>query len=224
MFEMIADLPLAERPRERMKKNGARTLSDSELVAILLGSGSPGKNAINLAREILSAGLTELASVEPEQLVKTVGVGPAKAARIAAAFELGRRYADGEPAERPDYDPIEVAQKLVGRCTHFRQERLGAIFLDSRDRIISRKEEIFIGSINHACVSTRDILKMTLDADAAGVVLFHNHPSGDPTPSDEDITFTRKLATALDFAMLKFVDHLIIGRHRYLSMKDRGCV
>jgi len=221
MFEMIADLPLAERPRERMKKHGIRTLSDSELVAILLGSGTQGKNAINLAREILASGLIDLASTEPEQLVKTTGVGPAKAARIAAAFEIGRRFAAGEPEERPAYEADALARRLMIRFAPFRQEHLGALFLDSRDRIV-REKEIFIGGINQACVSTRDVLKMALDADAVGVVLYHNHPSGDPAPSNEDIAFTAKMSKALDYAMLKLVDHLIVGKHRYLSMKAKG--
>jgi len=222
MFEMIADLPLYERPRERMRKHGATTLSDSELLAILLGSGTPGKNAINLARELLAGGLTSLNSADPEQLTKTNGVGPAKAARIVAALEIGRRLAAGEPPSRPDYDPDVIARGLMIRCAGFRQEHLGAVFLDSRDRILGQRE-IYVGSINGVAISTRDVLKMSLDADAVGVVLYHNHPSGDPAPSDQDVQFTQKMAGAFDLACLKFVDHLVIGNNRYVSMKGKGC-
>lgn len=221
MIEMIADLPLAERPRERMKKHGVATLSDSELLAILLGSGTPGKNAISLAREILTGGLGTLAGCEPDHLVKTGGVGPAKAARIAAAFEIARRFAAGLPDDHPDYDSDLVAEKLIVRCASFRQEHLGAVFLDSRDRIIGERE-IFIGSINRTIASTREVLKLSLEADAVDVVLYHNHPSGDPAPSGEDIEFTRQMAEAFRLAGMKLLDHLLIGKNRYVSMKGGG--
>lgn len=219
MIEMIADMPLDDRPRERLRKHGAGTLSDSDLIAILLGSGRPGTSVVQLARDLVRGGLTKLAG--SRQLEKTRGIGTVKAARLEAAFELGRRLASGVDEEAIDYDADILARTLMIRFTGFRQEHLGAVFLDTRQRILGERE-IYVGTVNHAAVSTRDVLKMSLEADAVGVVMYHNHPSGDPTPSGEDVEFTKRMAQALEFASLKLIDHLVIGRNRYVSMKRKG--
>lgn len=224
MFDsMIADLPLADRPRERMHRHGASRMSDAELLAILLGSGTEGKNAIELAEDMLAdgGGIPLLARIDLDQLLKTRGVGLAKAARIAAAFELGRRSATQAVKESPVFDPRLLAKKAMARMRDFMQEHLIGVFLDSRGHIL-REREIYVGTIDRAVVSTRDVLRFALDANATGVVLYHNHPSGDVTPSAEDRDFTDRMSEALALANMKLVDHLIIGRNVYGSLKGRS--
>lgn len=220
--ELIADLPLDERPRERMKLHGATTLSDAELVAILLGSGTRGRSSIQVARELLAEGLSTLARREWPAGKLAHGIGPAKACRIAAALEIGRRLAAlGDGEREPIRDPASIARPLIARYAHYVQERLGAIFLDSKNRVI-REREIYVGTLNATTVSTRDVLRVALEENAAGIVVFHNHPSGDPSPSAEDIAFTRKLNDATRLFGIDFVDHLIIGANRFVSLRNRG--
>lgn len=223
MTELIADLPPDDRPRERMLQHGAQTLSNAELVALLLGSGMRGKNAIQLARDLLADGLESLRRREASHLAKVAGVGPAKAARVGAAFELVRRIANQCSDDPPRFEPDILGRQLVNACAGACQERLGAAFLDSRQRII-RQREIFIGTINTALVSTRDIIRCALAENAVGVVLYHNHPSGDPSPSAEDLTFTRRVVDALRLVELTLVDHLVIGSQKFYSMRDRGLI
>ena len=201
--------------------HGPQTLSDSELLAILLGSGLPGKNAIQLARELLANGMSGLLRRELSDLVDLPGMGPAKAARIGAAVELARRFVNGEPDDPPQFDSDAFARKLVGTYSHHAQERLGAAFLDSRHRIISDRP-IFIGSISNALVSTRDVIRFAMLDNAAAVALYHNHPSGNPTPSEEDLKFTKKMKESLELCDLQLVEHLIIGTHRYCSLQRSG--
>lgn len=221
MREVIADLPLDDRPRERLLAHGAETLSDAELIAVLLGSGLPGKNAIQLAREILREGMSGLRRREPAEIARLNGIGPAKASRIAAAFEVARRLSSAEPDSLPAYDPEVFGRALITEYAHHVQERLGAAFLDSRERLL-RQREIYVGTINHAAVSTRDVIRHALAENACAVVLYHNHPSGDPTPSAEDLLFTRKMTESLRLCDIELADHIVIGAHRYYSMRQRG--
>jgi DNA repair protein RadC len=220
MTDVISDLPRDDRPRERLLTHGPETLSDAELVAILLGSGVPGKNAIQLARELLREGMSGLRSCDAKQLEKFQGVGPAKIARISAAFEISRRIVDGVPDEPQSYDGAILGRTLVGSLARVRQERLGATFLDARHRVLKQRE-IYIGTIKTALVSTREIITDALMNYATGVVIWHNHPSGSPLPSDDDIAFTKKLKYSLSMCDIELVDHLIIGSHGYYSMQDR---
>lgn len=221
MREVIADLPVDDRPRERLWNHGADTLSDAELIAILLGSGVPGKNAIQLAREMLNGGLSSLRRREPAAIAKLPGVGPAKASRIAAAFEVARRLAASEPDSLPSFDADTFGRALVTSYSHHVQERLGAAFLDSRQRVLKQRE-IYVGTINHAVVSTRDVIRYALEENASAIVLYHNHPSGDPSPSAEDLMFTRKMAESLRLCDIDLADHIVIGAHRFYSMRQRG--
>jgi DNA repair protein RadC len=221
MTEVIADLPRDDRPRERLLSHGAEVLSDAELMAILLGSGLRGKNAIQLARELLAEGMSSLRRRDVSELSKIAGVGPAKASRIAAAFEVARRLACGQPEDPPAFDADVLGRSLVSGYSHHVQERLGAAFLDSRHRIL-RQREIYVGTMNHAFVSTRDILRHALADNAAAVVLYHNHPSGDPAPSAEDLAFTRKTAESLKLTDIDLLDHIIVGANRYYSMRQKG--
>ncbi|HXI11432.1 MAG TPA: DNA repair protein RadC [Thermoanaerobaculia bacterium] len=221
---MIADLPTDERPRERMLLHGAPSLSDSELVAILLGTGIAGKSSIQLARELLSEGLISLSRKEWTSGKRVAGVGAAKCARIAAALEIGRRLAAlpdrvGDPVRSPD----SIAPALIARYSHHVQERLGAVYLDSKNRVI-REREIYVGTLNATTVSTRDVLRHALDENAASVIIFHNHPSGDPAPSAEDLMFTRKIVEAGKLLGVEIADHLILGANRFVSLRQRGAM
>jgi len=223
MHELIADLPMDERPRERMMLHGADTLSNAELVAILLGSGVPGKNAIQLARELLREGFGSLTKCDAKQLAKTCGIGPAKATRVLAAFELSQRLLNHKPEEPPDFDIDIFGRTLVARCASFRQERLGALFLDSRHRIL-KEQQIYVGTMTNALVSTRDVIRFALEANAVGIVLFHNHPSGDPAPSKEDLSYTTRMNNSLNLIDIQLVDHLIIGAHGFTSLQRKGAI
>ncbi|MGH9419620.1 MAG: UPF0758 domain-containing protein, partial [Thermoanaerobaculia bacterium] len=153
MHELIADMPIDERPRERMLNHGATSLSDAELLAVLLGSGMQGKNAIALARELLHEGFDSLALCDAERLSKRSGVGKAKATRIIAAFEIARRIAKHQPDDPPNYDPNVFGRGLIARSRSMHQEHLGALFLDSRQRVL-REREIYVGTVFNALVST----------------------------------------------------------------------
>jgi DNA repair protein RadC len=221
MHELIADMPMDERPRERMLKHGAKSLSDAELLATLLGSGMPGKNAIELARDLLREGFATLAQRDAEQLAKREGMGIAKATRIIATFEIARRVAKEMPGDPPHFDANTFSRGFIARSRWMTQEHLGALFLDSRSRVL-REREIYVGTASKALVSTREVLRFALDANATGVVLYHNHPSGDPSPSREDISYTKKIRRSLKLVDIHLVDHIIAGAHGFTSMSSRG--
>jgi DNA repair protein RadC len=221
MHEVISDMPRDDQPRERMLRHGAQTLSNSELLAILLGSGMHGKNAMQLARELMAGeGLRALSGRDINQVIKVAGMGAAKATRVFACFELATRLGDETWEEPPDYEPVSFGRELVNKYAGATQEHLGAAFLNSRLRVLGHRE-VYIGTIEHAAISTRDIIKYALEGPCVNIILYHNHPSGDPTPSEDDVKFTREMKEALGHIDLKLVDHLIIGKHRYLSMKER---
>lgn len=223
MTYLIRDMPVHDRPRERMFKHGAKTLSDAELLAVILGTGAAGKNAIHLAQELLIGGICSLRNRDFTTLAGARGVGPAKIARIGATLELARRMS-AEPKEKVSrYDSATLGRQLVAGISHFTQEHFGVALLDARQRIV-RQQELFIGTLDKTAVSTREVIRVAMIEHAKGVVVYHNHPSGDPTPSEDDVQFTCRLRDALEVVDVDFVDHLIIGAHRYLSMKDMGAV
>lgn len=184
----------------RLHEYGADALSDHELVAILTG---------NPRHRWLEAGLVRLAQ------------HAGAPARIQAAFELGRRVQTLAPRSDPNLE--EIARTLVARYALASQEHLGALYLDSRGRVL-REREVYVGTVNGASVATRDVLKYALEFNAVGLILFHNHPSGDPSPSNEDLTYTRKVIDAAAVLDVTVIDHLILGQHRYFSFRDRGMI
>ncbi len=220
MTDRIADLPRDERPRERMQRHGAQALSDAELLALLLGSGTRGRSAVHVARDLLADGLTQLGRRDFTELARTHGVGAAKASRIAAAFEIARRM--HMPESRIAYAADTFGASLI-RTHQFHQEHLGAALLDTHDRLL-KNQTIFVGTINSALVSTREIVRYAVLNNAAGVVLYHNHPSGNATPSAHDSLFTKKMREALQLVDIALVDHLVIGADRYSSMKEKGWI
>ncbi len=221
---MIRELEPQERPRERLLEQGGNTLTDVELLAVLLRTGCPGLSVVDLARELLqeAGSLAALRDANCESL-RRPGIGPAKAATLLAALEVGRRLAKAElPARKPMSRPAEVARYLILRYGRFDQEMLGAIFLDSRNRFI-RDRELYRGTMHRAAVEPRAVLKEGLLCNAAGFLLFHTHPSGDPAPSGEDVSFTRRMARAGELVGIQLLDHMVLGgAGRWVSMRERG--
>lgn len=219
---LIRELPESDRPRERLLDQGARALSDGELLAVLLRTGRSGASALEVARELLMAhgGLSGLESVDPRE-IRRLGVGPAKAASLLAALEIGRRLAREQLPDEPLTRPAEVVRYLQLRYSERDQEVMGALFLNLRNRLIGERE-IYRGTIDRASVEPREVLKEALLRGASGFVVFHTHPSGDPAPSLEDYEFTRRLVQAADLLGLRLIDHLILGGGgRWASIRDR---
>jgi DNA repair protein RadC len=217
----IAELPVDERPRERMARGGAVALSDAELIALLIEPGRRGKSSLDIGRELVADGLLALARREwiPGKAVGSLGGG--RVARIGAALELGRRIAaQSTTSSEPIRDPAMVARRLMTAYGHRVQETFGGIFLDARNRIISERE-IFVGTLTAATVAPRDVFRFALSDHAASVIVFHNHPSGDPSPSPQDLAFTSRLVTIGDALGVTVLDHLIVAANSFLSFKQR---
>lgn len=222
MTYVIRDMPLEDRPRERMLKHGAKTLSDAELLAVILGTGAAGKNAIYLAQELLvNGGVQSLRTCDIATLASSRGIGPAKMARIGAVVELSRRMATPPKEEPKLYDPTLLGGQLIANYSHHTQERFSAALLDARHRVM-KHQELFVGTLDKTTVSAREVIRLAVIEHAKGVVIYHNHPSGDPTPSQDDIEFTHKLRDSMAIVDIDFVDHLIIGTHRFTSLKAMG--
>lgn len=221
---LIRELPDDDRPRERLLRHGAAALSDAELVALLLRTGRSGLSAVEVARELLAAvgGLPGLVGTDAV-LLRRDGLGDAKLAAVLAAVEIGCRLARSRLPERePLSHPAAVARYLTMRYARVEQEVMGALFLDTRNRLLGERE-VFRGTLNRAAVEPRALLKEALLRGAAGLVLFHTHPSGDPSPSAEDLAFTRRLAEAGEALGVRLLDHLVLGdASRWVSLRERG--
>jgi len=205
-----------------MARGGAAALSDAELVALLIEPGRRGKSSLDIGRELVADGLLSFARREWIPGRPVGSLGPTRVARIAAALELGRRIAGGSATStEPISDPSILGQRLVARYAHTVQETLGGIYLDTRNRVI-REREVFVGSLRTAVVSPRDVFRFALEDHAASVIVFHNHPSGDPSPSAEDVLFTRKLVEAGKVIDIEICDHIIVAASGYTSMKQRN--
>jgi DNA repair protein RadC len=220
---IVREVPLEERPRERLLAHGSEALSDIELIAVLLRTGRPGVHVMDLAWDVLSTsgGLLGLVGARSGDL-RRCGLGPAKAATVLAAVEIGRRLAKAElPESDPMTNPEAVAAYLTMRYRLRDQEVMGALFLNIRNRLIG-EAEIFRGTLCRAAAEPREVLKVALQKGAAGIVLFHTHPSGDPAPSREDLDFTRHMAEAARVLGVRLVDHLVIGANgRWESIRKR---
>ncbi len=221
---MIRELPEGERPRERLLQHGGSSLSDSELLAVLLRTGRVGVSALQMAMDVLreNGGLAGLLTATPHSLRRS-GLGAAKAAALLAAVEVGRRLAreqllDHEPLTRP----VDVARYLAIRYQTCDQEVMGALFLDARNRLLGERE-MFRGTISRISVEPREILRECLQRGAAAIYLFHTHPSGDPSPSAEDLLFTRRMVEAAEIVGLRLADHVVLGhRGRWVSLKEKS--
>lgn len=209
----IPDLPANERPRERMARLGAGALSDAELLAIFLRTGVQGSSAIEVGQGLLKkyGSLSELGGLSVKELATEHGLGPAKAAQLMAAFELGARCA-GEKMNRALMNSAEsIYQAMAPRLAHQSKEHVLIIMLDSKLRA-TRTIELSKGNANSALCEPRDVLHKVLIHGAASFVLIHNHPSGDPSPSSQDLVLTQKIRDACEVMRVRFVDHLIVGR------------
>lgn len=220
----IGDIPVDERPRERMARGGAVALSDAELIAILIEPGRRGKSSLDIGRELVADGLLSLARKEWIPGKPVGSLGPSRVARIGAALELGRRVAAQScPSSEPVRDPSTIARRLMAAYGPRAQEVFGALFLDARHRILSERE-IFVGTLQSATVSPRDVFRHALSDQAAAVILFHNHPSGDPSPSPQDLAFTTRLVGIGEALGVTILDHLIVTTSTFLSLKQRGLI
>lgn len=217
----IADLEERQRPRERLAELGAQALNDDELLAILLRVGLEGENAVQVGNRLLRelGGLFGLQRATFAELCQQRGIGEAKAAQIKAAIELGRRLMMVHPDERPIIQSPEDAAALVQyEMSGFTQEHLWVILVDTRHRVIA-VDKLYTGSLNASTVRTGEIFRMAIQRNAAAIIVIHNHPSGDPTPSPEDINLTRALIQAGKLLDIDVLDHLVIGVGRFVSLK-----
>jgi len=213
-----------ERPRERLLRHGPEGLSDAELVAIVLGSGLAGENVVDLARRVLeqSGGLAGLVRADARSLRRFRGLGSAKAAQLAAAVELGRRVQRLAPDDRPPLgSPEAVYGYVAGRFIGRTKEELLVLPLDARGRLLGAPATI-AGTVLTVSVRPAEVFREAVVLEATGVILVHNHPSGDPTPSPDDIRVTKELAAAGRLLGIDLVDHVIVGLNRYVSMRRDG--
>ncbi len=222
----ILDWPQAERPREKLLARGAGALSDAELLALFLGTGRRGQTAVDLGRELLGAqgNLRALLDLDPVTLAALPGLGDAKACRLAAAIELGRRYLAQE-LERPDAlsDPAACGAFLRARLSAYPHEVFACLFVDNRHRMIAF-EELFRGSIHGASVFPREVVRRCLAHNAAAAIFAHNHPSGVAEPSLADREITAELKRALGLIEVRVLDHFIVDGNAIVSLAQRGLI
>jgi DNA repair protein RadC len=218
----MRDIPPEDRPRERLARHGAGALSNRELVALLLGTGSPSSSAVEVAERLLGRGLRGLASRSLVDLEGEDGLGRAKATRVLAALELGARLASESRSGAPLFrSPAETAAYLLPRYASRPVETFGLLALDVRRRL-RHEAVVSVGCLTSSLVHPREVFQEAVVARAAALVLFHNHPSGDPEPSPEDVALTRRLASAGTLMGIEVLDHVVLGAGRFVSLKDRG--
>ena len=219
---LLRDLPSDERPRERLARVGAEALKTEELLAILLRTGRKGEGALALAQAILSdaGGIGRLSTFSVPQL-EANRLGHVQAITLAAALELARRVSNENVERRKFSNPKVVEEYLAANHGRHTQERTGVLLLDAKHRLI-KDLECYRGTLDRALVEPREICKNALLEDAAAVILYHNHPSGDPAPSAEDEEFTRRLRRAVESLVIRLLDHVIVGQTGCVSLKERG--
>lgn len=220
----IKELPADERPRERLAKFGPAALSTSELLAIILRTGVGGENVLAMATRLLASygGLPGLARASFSQLEAEKGLGKAKTAQLKAALELGRRMLLASPEERLQVrSPADVAELLMAEMGHLEQEHLRALLLDTRNRVLA-SPTIYVGSLSASHIRVGEVFREAVRQNAACIIVVHNHPSGDPTPSPEDVAVTRELVAAGELLGIEVLDHLIVGQQRFVSLRERG--
>jgi len=220
----MRELSPNDRPREKLRVHGARALGDNELVALVLGSGCHRRDALAVANDLLTArgGLHGLVQAGCEDLARVAGIGPARAAQIVAAIELGRRTLGHSPRARVQLQsPQQAARFLMPAFGGRAVEQFGVVLLDTKHRVL-KTAVLTVGTLNSACVEPREVFREATLGGAAALVAFHNHPSGDPTPSPDDVEMTRRLVAAGVLMGIDVVDHIILGDVRYCSFKEMG--
>lgn len=226
MAIMVRDLPSMERPRERLLYEGAGALSNAELLAVLLRTGTTQQSALGLAEELLSsfheAGIAGFVGKSPEELAEIKGVGKVKAATILAAVELGRRtYEQGTAQRTVIKTPEDAAAYAMPKLRYERREHFSVLLLNTKNQVLGM-HVVSVGSLTASIVHPREVFHEAISHSAASMILFHNHPSGDPSPSREDLSVTQRLVKVGRIMDVPVVDHIIIGDNRFISMKKEG--
>jgi len=220
----IKDLPTDERPRERLVKYGPEALSNAELLAIILRVGTAEYSAIGLAEHMLSkfGGLKGIAAASVEDLSTIKGLGTAKGTQVKAMVELGKRLAASVGPSRPSIRcPQDAVDLLMPELRDQPQEHFKGIFLNNKNEVLKIRT-ITVGSLNASVVTPREVFREAISCNSASVIVAHNHPSGDPTPSKEDIDVAKRLVQAGEYVGIEVLDHVVIGDGRWISLKERG--
>jgi DNA repair protein RadC len=220
----MGELPAEERPRERMKALGVEALSMRELLALVIGSGSRGRGTMELADDLVSSfeSARDLALASVERLCRVSGVGVARASRVMAAIELGRRVLKSSRGDRKTVRcPADAAGVVMEDMMNLDREHFRVMLLDSKNAVIS-VETVSIGTVNASIVHPREVLKPALEKSATSIILVHNHPTGSVSPSREDILITRRFEKCGRILGIDVVDHIIVGDNNYVSMKEGG--
>src|SRR5512135_3571635 len=220
----IKDMSIDERPRERLARLGPQSLSTAELLAILLRVGVKGETAVQVGQRLLQThgGISGIHRATFDELSRQKGVKLAKAAQIKAAIELGRRLVQESPEEHPAvHTPTDAAELVMYEMGALEQEELRVLLLDTRNRV-SHIETVYRGSVNSSQVRIAEIFKAAIRRNASNIIVVHNHPSGDPSPSPDDVAITRAILQAGELLDVKLLDHIIIGSGRFVSLKERG--
>ncbi|AUJ26128.1 hypothetical protein A21D_03088 [Virgibacillus dokdonensis] len=221
---MIKDVPKDDRPRERLLKVGPGQVSNAELLAIILGSGTKSESVLSLSNRLLMhfEGLKLLNDATIEELIAIKGIGRAKGVLVLAAIELGKRMNGFQSGDRYVIrSPEDGADYIMEDMRVLNQEHFVALFLNTKNQVIHR-QTIFIGSLNASIVHPREVFREAVKRSAASIIVAHNHPSGDPTPSREDIHVTRRLVESGKMIGIELMDHLIIGNRKFVSLKEKG--
>ncbi|PYF08872.1 RadC family protein [Ureibacillus chungkukjangi] len=221
---MIRDVHVEDRPRERLIRQGAQSLSNQELIAILLRTGSKQESVLTLANRVLTyfEKLHELKHATIEEIMSIKGIGEAKAVQLLAAVELGRRLSQKQVDDRFTIrSPQDAATYLMPEMSSLQQEHFVVLFLNVKNQVM-HKQTIFIGSLNSSIVHPREIFREAVKRSAASIICSHNHPSGNATPSPEDIEVTKRLQEAGYIIGIELIDHVIIGDHQFISLKEKG--
>jgi DNA repair protein RadC len=223
----VKELPLEDRPREKLLLRGPHNLSDAELIAILLRTGKKGQSVVSIAQEIISKekNLVSLASKTPAALQNIGGIGKDKSATLSAAFEIARRILQQQKylSNKKISTPKDIAEEFIPLLLNETKEQFIVVCLNTANKII-RKEVISIGNLNSSIVHPREVFKVAVENNAASIILIHNHPSGNPEPSKEDISITKKLVEAGKIMDIMIVDHIIIAGNSYTSFVDRRII
>ena len=220
----IRELPAHERPRERLRDYGAGALSNAELLAIALRTGTSDENVLNAAARLLAqyGGLGGLARADFRELCTQRGVGEAKAAQVKAALELGKRLLSVQPEERATVaSPQDVANLLLAEMSFLEQEHLRVLLLDTRNRVTA-VAEVYKGNVNTSLIRAAEVFRDAVRQNCPAIIVVHNHPSGDPSPSEDDVAVTRQLVEAGRLLDIEVLDHVVIGRQRFVSLRERG--
>ncbi|MDA0734946.1 MAG: hypothetical protein BZY73_04000 [SAR202 cluster bacterium Casp-Chloro-G3] len=221
---MIRDLPQGERPRERLRDYGPRYLSNTELIAILLRTGLQGENVISMASRLLSTfdGLAGLGRSTFAELCAQRGLSEAKVCQLLAALELGRRFVSLAPQERATIQsPQDAANLVMAEMSGFDQEHLRVLLLNTKNEVLGI-QEIYVGNVNSSMVRAAEVFRPAIRDNAPSIIVVHNHPSGDPTPSQEDVNITRDLVSAGKLLSIDLLDHVVIGSgSRFVSLNEK---